>query len=230
MAIEIENLWKEYFGSIALNGISLKIEPGKVLGVLGENGAGKSTLFRILAGVTRPTRGRVTINGIPIGKSTRSFVSYLPDVDPFDTWMSVREMFQFLAVFYPKWDMPKAEKLLDFMKVDANKKIKILSKGQKVRLKLVCAIAQRGDVILMDEPLGGIDPISRRKVMEVLFEEFRVGKQTILIATHLVEDVEAFLDEVVYLREGDIALSGSTAQLKEEHGKSLLDLYEEVLQ
>ncbi len=230
MTIEIENLWKEYFGSSALNGISLNLEQGKVLGILGENGAGKSTLFRILANVTRPTRGRVAINGIPVGQATRGFVSYLPEIDPYDTRMRVAELFEFLAVFYPKWDMSKARELLAFMKLDADKKIKVLSKGQKVRLKLVCAFAQGGDVILMDEPLGGIDPVSRKKVMETLFNEFKFGAQTIIIATHLVEDIDKFLDEVVYLKAGEIALSGNTDQLREARGKSLLEIYEEVLQ
>jgi len=230
MYIEIKNLWKKYIGSIALQGISLDLEKGKVLGVLGENGAGKSTLFRILANVTKPSRGQIMIDGTPVGKDTRTFVSYLPEIDPYSTRMTVSELFQFLSVFYPKWSQSKADQLMEYMKINPNKKIKTLSKGQKVRLKLICAFAQDGELLIMDEPLSGIDPISRKKVVETLFNEFRFGEQTIIIATHLVEDLEEFLDDVVYLKEGQIVLSGSTDQLREQYGKSLLGIYEEVLQ
>lgn len=230
MYLEVQNLWKEYAGSVALQGISLSIEQGKVVGILGENGAGKSTLFRIIANVSHPTRGAVLLNGSSLGSDTRQRVAYLPDIDPFYGRMPCEELFSFLNTFFENWNMAKAQELTDFMQLDRKKKIGALSKGQKARLKIICAFAQEPEMILMDEPLGGIDPVSRRRIMSAIFGEFKFGEQTILIATHLVDDVEEFLEDVVYLKDGKVAISGNTDQLRAEHNQSLSNLFEKVMQ
>ena len=111
--VEVQNLWKRYPGTTALGGISLTVERGRVLGVLGENGSGKSTLFKILAGVTRASEGSARISGQPVGVQTRCITSYLPEVSPFYDWMYVTEQLEFLAAFYPGWDPSKSRELLD---------------------------------------------------------------------------------------------------------------------
>lgn len=230
MFIEVQDLWKEYSGGMALQGISLSVEKGKVVGMLGENGAGKSTLFRILANVSLPTKGSVTIDNTAVGLKTRDRVAYLPDINPFYARMTSKELFLFLNSFYSKWNMAKAYELSSFMKIDNHKKIGALSKGQRARLKIICAFAQEADVILMDEPLGGIDPVSRKRIMQAIFDEFKFGEQTILIATHLVNDVEEFLEDVVYLQDGKIVISGNTDELRERYNKSLSEIFEEVVE
>ncbi len=227
--VEIRDLWKKYPGTWALRGVSLEVERGRVLGVLGENGSGKSTMFRILAGVTRPTRGSVSIQGMPVGVETKKIVSYLPEVDPFYAWMGVTELLNFLSTFYPGWDMDKARYLLEFMNLPEDRKVGALSRGQRGRLKVVFAFSWPSSLVLMDEPLGGIDPPSRRRILDALFSEFRFGEQTIILSTHLVSEVEEFIEDVVYLQDGEIPISGNADQLREEHDKSLSEIFDMVV-
>ncbi|MBI2501758.1 MAG: ABC transporter ATP-binding protein [Candidatus Latescibacteria bacterium] len=226
--IELEHVTKRYFLTRALKDLSLRVETGRVIGVLGENGSGKSTLFKILAGVARPSSGQVRLMGHPVGIETRRFTSYLPEINPFYGWMRVGEQLDFLANFYPGWDQGKAAALLGLMGLSAEPRIGELSRGQQARLKVVSAFAWPSQLVLMDEPLSSIDPPSRRRIIQALFEEYRAGEQTVLISTHLVSEVEEVVEDVVFLRRGEIALQGNVDQLRQEKGKSLMDIFEEV--
>ncbi|MDP6777168.1 MAG: ABC transporter ATP-binding protein [Candidatus Latescibacteria bacterium] len=228
MMVDIRDVWKRYPGSWALRGLSLEVDRGRVLGVLGENGSGKSTLFRILAGVTRPSRGEVSIEGLTVGVETKRIVSYLPEIDPFYAWMRVSETLEFLSAFYAGWDGTKADELLSFMGLEGDRKVGELSRGQRGRLKVVFAFSWPSTLVLMDEPLGGIDPPSRKRILNGLFNEFRVGEQTIILSTHLVSEVEEFVEDVLYLHDGEAVLAGNADQLREERSKSLSDIFEEV--
>ena len=207
----------------------MRVDEGRVLGVLGENGSGKSTLFKVLAGVTRASEGTVLIDGMEIGRETRRVVSYLPEVSPFYEWMRVGEQLDFVAAFYPDWQPEKATELLQLMRLETDRKVGALSDGQRARLKVVAAFARPSAVVLMDEPLGRIDPPSRKRIIEALLREYRMGEQTILISTHLVEDVEELIEDVVFLRQGEIALSGNSDELRSERSQSLSDMFEEVV-
>jgi len=226
--IEVEKLSKKYFRTRALDEISLQVEEGRVVGVLGENGSGKSTLFKILAGVTRPSSGEARVMGCKVGVETRRVTSYLPEINPFYEWMTVAEQLEFLSQFYPEWDGGKAAELLRFMEVDPDARIGELSRGQQARLKVVSAFSWPSRLVLMDEPLGGIDPPSRRRIVSTLFDEYRVGEQTVLISTHLVNEVEEVIEDVIFLRHGELTLHGNADALRQEMGKSLLDIFEEV--
>ena len=226
--IEIEKLSKKYFRTRALNEISLQVEEGRVVGVLGENGSGKSTLFKILAGVARPSFGEVYIMGQKVGVETRRVTSYLPEINPFYEWMTVAEQLVFLSQFYPEWDDGKTSELLRLMELDPGAKIGELSRGQQARLKVVAAFSWPSRLVLMDEPLGGIDPPSRRRIVSALFDEYRVGEQTVLISTHLINEIEEVIEDVIFLRDGEVTLQGNADALRQETGKSLLDIFEEV--
>ena len=227
--IAVENLWKRYPGVTALGGISMKVEPGKVLGILGENGSGKSTLFKILAGVAHASEGSVEIGGQSVGIETRRITSYLPETNPFYDWMGVGEQLEFLASFYPGWNMSKSRELLGLMNVDSDRKIGTLSDGQRARLKVVAGFSRPSQLVLMDEPLGRIDPPSRKRILQTLLSEFRFGEQTILLSTHLVNEVEELIEDVAFLRSGEIAISGNAEQLRQDRGQSLSDIFEEVV-
>lgn len=228
MVITVNDVSKKYPGVWALNGVSFNVRKGTVLGVLGENGAGKSTLFRIMASVTRPTKGSVSINGHSVGLETRKIVAFLPEVNPFYEWMKVMEQMEFLAAFYDGWNMDKTRELLKFLTVKDNVKIGTLSRGQQAKLKIVFAFSWPSQVVIMDEPLGGIDPPARKKIINTLFSEFRFGEQTILMSTHLVNEVEEFVEDVIYLKEGRIVIAGEADRLRAEKGTSLLGIFEEI--
>lgn len=223
--VDVVDLWKRYPGAWALRGVSLTVARGRVLGVLGENGSGKSTLFRILAGVTRSTRGRAQIGGVPAGVATKRMVSYLPEIDPFYSRMRVDEQLNFLAAFHSTWDTGMAEQLLHFMNLPDDRKIGALSRGQRARLKVVTAFSWTPEVVLMDEPLAGIDPPSRARILDGLFSEFRREGQTILISTHLVSEVEPYIDDVVFLRDGEIPAAGSARRVQQDYQKSLSEIF-----
>ena len=228
MVVQVNDIWKKYPGIWALQGVSFDVGQGKVLGVLGENGAGKSTLFRIIASITRPSKGSVNIMDLPVGLETRKLVAFLPEVNPFYEWMKVMEQLEFLAAFYNGWDMDKSRELLKFLDLPDNVKIGTLSRGQQAKLKIVFAFSWPAKVVLMDEPLGGIDPPARKKIINTFFHEFRFGEQTIIMSTHIVSEVEEFVEDVIYLKKGKIVLSGEADSLREEKGTSLVGIFEEI--
>ena len=228
MRVEIRDLWKRYPGTWALRGVSLTVETGRVLGVLGENGCGKSTFFRILSGLTRPSKGTISLDGLPVGVETKRRVAFLPEVDSFYDWMRVMEQLEFLSAFYPGWDIEKSRELLNFMELPEGQKIGTLSRGQKGRLKVVAAFSWPSDLVLMDEPFAGIDPPSRRRILQGLFNEFRFDAQTMFLTSHLVTEIEAFIEDLVFMKAGEIVLSGNMDQVREEQGKSLEEIFETV--
>jgi ABC-2 type transport system ATP-binding protein len=226
--IETKDLWKAYPGVWPLKGVSFDVEKGRVVGVLGQNGSGKSTLFRIMSGLTRASEGEVLIDGQPPGIETKRKTALMPEIDPFYAWMTVNELITFVQGFYNSWDSGRADELLEFLELPRDRKVGALSKGQKGRLKVVTAFSWASELILMDEPLGGIDQPSRRKMLDALFNRFRTPEQTILISTHLVDEVAPFLDDIICIREGEITLVGELEQLYRERNQSLFEIYEEV--
>lgn len=225
--VETKDLWKAYPGVWPLKGVSFGVERGRVVGVLGQNGSGKSTLFRILAGLTAASEGEVLIDGRPPGLETKRVTAYVPELDPFYAWMTVDETVGFVAGFYDSWDASRADTLIEFLELPRDRKVGALSRGQKGRLKIVAGFAWDSALVLLDEPLGGIDQPSRRRMLDTLFGEFRREGQTILISTHLVDEVAPFLDDVIYIRDGELTLTGEVATLTSE-GRSLGDLFVEV--
>jgi len=226
--IEVKELWKAYPGVWPLKGISFEVRKGRVAGVLGQNGSGKSTLFRILAGVTFASEGGIRIGGEAPGLETKRVTAFMPELDPFYNWMSVDELIVFVSGFYDSWDSDRAGELIDFLELPGDQKVGVLSRGQRGRLKVVTAFSWESELILMDEPLGGIDQPSRRKMLDALFNRFRRAEQTILISTHLVDEVEPFLDDVIYIRDGEVTLVGDVEQLRTERSQSLSEIFEEV--
>lgn len=226
--VNADHIQKRYGSKWALRDISLQITQGRVVGLLGQNGSGKSTFLRILTGLTRPTRGDVTLDGHRPSHVTRRFTSYLPEVDPFYGWMTIRELLRFARTFYPEWDDEHAELLLDTMELKGDSRIEELSRGQRGRLKMVVGFAWPSRLVLMDEPLSGIDQPSRRKILDGLFNRFRRPDQTIMISTHLVDEVEPFVQDVIFFRDGEVTLQGDAESIKLERGINLSTLFEEV--
>ncbi|HAA76500.1 TPA: hypothetical protein DCE37_15405 [Candidatus Latescibacteria bacterium] len=226
--VEIRDVWKSYPGIWPLKGISFEVVKGRTVGVLGQNGSGKSTLFRILSGLTYASEGEVLIGGKRPGLETRLITAYLPELDPFYAWMTTVDLLAFVSEFFDSWDQSRADHLIEFLELPRDRQVSALSRGQKARLKVVAAFSWGSQLILMDEPLGGIDQPSRRRLLDALFNEFKTGEQTVLISTHLVDEVEPFLDDVVYIRDGEITLAGEAEALKSERGLSLCEIFEEV--
>lgn len=217
------------FGRLrALNELSVTIREGTILGLLGPNGSGKSTMLKLIAGLYRPDSGTVAIDGHAPSHKTKALVAYLPEIDHLYGWMSVRQILAYVSAFYRDWDAERSEELLRFMDLDPAAQVSRLSKGMRARLKIVVAMSRSAPLVLLDEPLSGIDPPSRSRVLEAIVSQFRAEKQTIVMSTHDLADSESLFEEVLFLKEGRAALSGDAESLREERGKSIRDLFEEV--
>lgn len=225
--VEIKGLTKRYINTIALNGIDLDIEKGKVVGILGPNGSGKTTLIKILAGLLRQSKGEVKIDSRNISVYTKSIVSYLPDRNFLYSWMSIEDALKFYSDFYKDFDVKRAENLLDFMNLDKNLKVNQLSKGMHEKLNLSLVLSRKAKLYILDEPIAGVDPVARDKILDAIINNYNEDS-SMIITTHLVRDMENLFDEVVFLKEGTIKLRGEAEKLREENGKSIDELYKEV--
>ncbi|WP_032122088.1 ABC transporter ATP-binding protein [Clostridium amazonitimonense] len=225
--VEVKNLSKSYFTKKALDGLSLEIPQGQVLGLLGPNGSGKTTFIKILTGILRQSSGDILINGHRPGVDTKSIISYLPDKNYLYKWMKVSDSIQFFKDFYKDFDEVKAYELLDFMKLDKNAKVTSLSKGMSEKLNLTLVLSRKAKLYVLDEPIAGVDPVAREKILDAIINNYNENS-SMIITTHLVRDIERIFDQVSFISEGKIILSGNAEELREKRGKSIDELYREV--
>jgi ABC-2 type transport system ATP-binding protein len=225
--IEIKGLTKSYLNKKAINNLSLNLEKGKAIGILGPNGSGKTTLIKIITGILRSTKGEVFIDGKKPGVYTKSIVSYLPDRDFLYEWMKVEEAIDFYDDFYEDFDKEKAYELLKFMKLTKTAKISSLSKGMKEKLNLTLVLSRKAKVYVLDEPIAGVDPVARDQILDAIIKNYSEDS-TMIITTHLVRDIEGVFDEVVFLKDGEVYLKGNAEKLREEKQMQIDDLYKEI--
>lgn len=223
------NLKKNFFTKNALRGVNLELGEGKILGLLGPNGSGKTTLMKIAAGLLRQTSGNIEIDGHKPGIDTKAIVSYLPDLNYLYKWMRIRDAVDFFDDFFSDFSKPKVKELLQFMKLNENDKVTALSKGMLEKLNLSLVLSRKARLYILDEPLGGIDPVAREKIIDAILNNYREDS-SMIISTHLVKDVERLFDEVAFISEGEIILGGNAEELRMERGMSIDELYREVYQ
>ena len=227
-AILAERLTKRFMGTVALREVNLEIPAGLVTGLIGPNGSGKSTLLKLAAGLLRPTAGSIRVCGhAPVGVA-RALAAFVPDVDTFHRWMTVADAVWWFGRFYPDFDANRARSLLGELEIDLGKKVTSLSKGQKSRLRLALGLARQTPVLLLDEPLSGIDPYSREKIVEALGSAYRQSGQTVVISTHEVDEVEPWFDYVVVLKGGEVVVQGAADELRAERSQSIEAILKEV--
>ena len=225
--INCVNLQKSYMSKKALKDINLKFQEGKIYGILGPNGSGKTTLMKIIADLHKQSAGDITICGEKPSHKTRAYVAYMPTENFVYGWMRVKDALSFYKDMYEDFDVTRATELLKFMELDMNQKVASLSTGQRARLKITLVISRRARVYMLDEPLNGLDPISRTKIKECIIDQFN-AEGVMLISTHLVNEIEQILDEVIFLDHGSVILQGETEAMRIQKGKSLEDIYREV--
>lgn len=227
--IEINDLSKYYGKKKALDNISINLEKGKIIGILGPNGSGKTTLIKIMVGILRQTKGNVLVDGKNIGVYSKSIVSYLPDRNFLYKWMKIQDAINFYKDFYDDFDENKAYELLGFMKLEKNMKINALSKGMHEKLNLTLVLSRKAKVYILDEPIGGVDPVAREQILNAIIDNYN-EESTMIITTHLVRDMENILDDVVFIQEGRIILQGNAEKLREEKSMQIDDLYREIFE
>jgi ABC-2 type transport system ATP-binding protein len=227
--IELQHVTKTYGGKAALHDISLTLPQGQLIGLIGPNGSGKSTLLKLLAGQARPNRGSVLVNGKPSLQRQQSQIAYLADGDVLYPFYTVKETVEWYSKLYVDFDLEKARDMLCFLELDAAARVGSLSKGHYARLKMALVCARRVPLLIMDEPLSGLDPIVRRQIVKGLLSFVELGEQTVVLSTHEVDEIEPLLDRVVVLREGRLCAEAEVESIRETHGKGLTEWLGDVL-
>ena len=216
------------FGSVqALDEVSLTLEAGRVVGLLGPNGSGKTTLLKLANGLLTPTEGEILIGGLAPGKETHSAVSYLPDRPYLAEWMKVRQLLDLFEDFYEDFDRNKATEMLLRLNIDEEMRIKEMSKGTREKAQLILVMSRKARLYLLDEPIGGVDPTTRDYILETIIRNYNPDA-AVVISTHLIADVEQVLDDVIFINQGKIMLQSSVDAIREEHGMSVDQYFREV--
>ena len=225
--MECMGLTKTYGRKTALDKVDLKIESGRIIGLLGPNGSGKTTVIKLACALLSPTSGEIAIDGHAPGVHTKSVVSYLPDRMYFADWMRTRDLLRFFADFYEDFDREKAEGMLADLGVSVSDRLKTMSKGTKEKVQLVLAMSRRAKLYLLDEPIGGVDPAAREFILRTILTNYS-QEASLIISTHLITDIEKVLDEVIFLQGGRVVRQESVDVIREREGKSVDQLFREI--
>lgn len=225
--VECRNLTVKYGKKIALRDFSINLNRGRIIGLLGPNGSGKTTLIKTLSGLITRSGGEALIAGEQIGIKTKEIVSFLPERPYFPANMKVKEMIDFFTDFYTDFNADTAYGMLETLKISPNDKIKALSKGTREKVQLVLVMSRSAKLYLLDEPMGGVDPAARDFILKTILTNYNEDA-SVIISTHLIQDVEQVLDDVVFIKDGQLAMYKSADEIREENGKSIDGLFREV--
>ena len=211
--IEIQNLVRRYGKHDAVNGLSLKVQPGKCYGFFGRNGAGKTTTIKCLLHLLRPDAGTVRVFGLDPRRdevAIKSRLAYVPDLVAFYPWMTVRDTLEYLASFRKHWNGDIEADLIRRFQLDPKQKASHLSKGQRTQLALIGAICPEPELLVLDEPTSGLDPIVRREFIETVIGAYQSGdptRRTVFVSTHLISEFEGLIDEFTIIESGQNLLT-----------------------
>ena len=218
--VQVEKLTRRFGDKVAIHELSLVIPRGGVFGLIGSNGAGKTTLLRHLLGMLKAQTGSVRVFGLdpvdnPVGVLGR--IGYLSENRDLPNWMRVRELMRYTQAFYPAWDERYAEEMREAFDLDPKARIRNLSRGQRARAGLLVAIAHRPELLVLDEPSSGLDPVVRRDILGAIIRTIGDEGRTVLFSSHLLEEVERVADRVAIIHQGKIMLTASMDEMKETH-------------
>lgn len=223
--VSIANLSRKFGLKPALNDISLEVPRGSVFGLVGENGAGKTTFIKHILGLLRAESGKVRVFGMdPVADpvSVLSRIGYLSEQPDLPDWMRVHEFVRYTQAFYPKWDEAYAEELRRRFGLDRAARVGTLSKGQRAKLGLLAAQAHRPDLLLLDEPSSGLDPIVRSDILAAIIRTVSDEGRTVLFSSHLLEEIERVSDHIAMLHQGKLVLCGPLDEVKSRHRRITL--------
>lgn len=226
--IEFIDVNKSFKNVKALDNFNLKIEPGKIIGFLGPNGSGKSTSLKMIAGLNKPDSGKVLIGGNKPGISTKEDIAYLPEIDYLYSNMNIKQISDFISSFYSDWDFNKYKELLKFLNLQEDMVIGKVSKGMRAKIKLLLTFSRNAKIVLLDEPLSGIDILTREEIIETIIKDYREGEQTIILSTHEILETENIFEDVVFVGDGQVKLSGNVDDIKMKYNMSLSEVMKEV--
>ncbi len=225
--LECKGLVKSYGKKEALKGIDLTVQRGRIIGLLGPNGSGKSTLIKLINNLLTPTTGEILVGGLQPGVETKKIVSYLPERTYLNDWMKVKDIINFFKDFYQDFNDAKAYDMLERLNINANDRLKTMSKGTKEKVQLILVMSREAQLYCLDEPIAGVDPAARDYILNTIITNYN-PEASVIISTHLISDIEHVLDDVIFIQNGQIYLTTSVDEIREQQGKSVDALFREV--
>jgi ABC-2 type transport system ATP-binding protein len=233
MVIEVEHLTRCFGAKIALDDVSLQAPRGSVFGLVGANGAGKTTLIKHILGLLKAASGSVRVFGqCPVAQPEKVLarIGYLSEENDLPGWMRVEELMRYTRAFYSTWDPDYAERLRQTFSLDPRARIKNLSKGQRARAGLLVALAYRPELLVLDEPSAGLNPVVRRDILEAIIRTIAEEGRTVLFSSHLLDEVERVSDHVAMINQGKVLFHAPLEAIKEAHHRLTLQFAEPRLQ
>ena len=225
--LETKGLVKRFGPTVALDGMTLAVEPGRIVGLLGPNGSGKTTLMKLANGLLVPDAGEIWVDGHQPGRESHAVVSYLPERNSLPLWMTVDQLQDFYADFFADFQRKRSEEMLDKLEIQPKQKLRQMSKGTREKVQLILTMSRQAKLYLLDEPIGGVDPAARDYILHTILSNYSKDA-TVLISTHLIEDIEPVLDEAIFLKEGTIFAHRSVDEIRENEGMSVDAYFREV--
>lgn len=220
----ITNITKLYKGVHALENVSIQLHPGKIYGLLGPNGSGKTTLLRIMAGLLKPDEGELSLGG-SLGANSRTEIVYVPDMPQLPWPMSGEQAAEFFRESFPDYKIDRFREAAKHLGFDTHRKK--LSRGESMKLHIALALGRKASIYLFDEPTANLDMSTREGIMSIIME-YAAEDAAVMISTHLVQEVEAALDEAVFLSEGKVIALANAEDLRENSNKSITQYYREI--
>lgn len=225
--LEYNEVSKKFGSTYAVDDVSLSLEAGQIVGLLGPNGSGKTTLIKMACGLYTPSLGSITIMGEAAGSSkAKAQVAYLSDTDILPSDTRIHYIIKMYATFFDDFDAIKAQRMIEDLGLDINAAPKQLSKGMREKLQLSLTMARSASVYFLDEPIGGVDPAARDYILRTIISNYNPDA-TVVIATHLISEVESILDDVIFIKAGHIVTHDAAEALRAKSGKSIDALFRE---
>lgn len=222
-----ENLEKKYMTVTAVKDISLDIQPGKIYALLGPNGSGKTTFMKMVAGLIKPSKGTIMMEGKPIGVESKKCVAYMPTESYFYPYMKCNDVGEYYEDFFEDFSMDRFNALMEKMGLSHKDKVSKMSSGMMAKLKLAVTLARDARLVMLDEPLNGIDIIARENIIDSIIN--RAGENNaIMVSSHLVDELEKIIDYAIFVKNGEVVRKGDAEELRKTYGKSIVDMYKEI--
>ncbi len=224
--LSVSNVNIAYDKNQVYKDLNLSIGSGKIVGLLGPNGSGKTTLIKMIAGLLKYKKGSIKVDGHEIGPESKALVAYLPDGSFLNEKLKVKSLIDIYSDFFKDFDKAKAVRIIGDLGIDLNSRFKALSKGNKEKVQLGLVMSRHAKIYLLDEPIGGVDPAARDYILSTIISNYDKDS-TIIISTHLIQDIENVLDEVIFVKEGEILLQRNADDLRTERNQSIDDIFRE---
>ena len=222
--VYLDHVTKNYGHEVALMDVSLNIQPGRIIGLLGPNGSGKTTIIKLINGLLQPSLGNIYIHGQLPSPASKKVVSYLPDTTYLNENMKIVDAIRYFQDFYADFNVQRAYQLLNDLHLNPNQKLNSLSKGNKEKVQLILVMSREADLYVLDEPIGGVDPAARDYILRTIIQNRRPNS-SVLISTHLIADIEQVLDEAIFINQGRILLHENTTVMRNQYGKSIDEIF-----